>query len=456
MTEDSAEIRILVADDEEVMRLLLVRILTKKGYTVLVAQDGAEARRILEKQHVDLLLTDVRMPQMGGMEVLRWMQEQRLKIPVIVMTAYGSIPAAIEALKSGADNYITKPFERDEILEVVKASLKTSQLARENLRLKGLLEEGRRFDELVGSAAKMRKLYALIDAVADRDATVLIQGESGVGKELVARSIHRRSGRRDGAFVAMHLGAVPENLVAAELFGVVEGGFTGATTARRGAAQRAAGGTLFLDEIGDAPMVMQTALLRLLEQAEVAPVGSSVTETVDLRIVAATNIDLLEAVERGRFRKDLFYRLNVLALQVPALRQRLDDLPDLVRHFMAKQGFDDGLFPRETQAIFETYGWPGNVRELENVVTRMLALSANGQLEAGLIPPEIRAAALDASRRLPPLKEAVAAFESDYLAELLKATQGNVSEAARRAGTSRPTLHAKIQQYRLRPDQFRA
>ncbi|MFT7618811.1 MAG: DNA-binding NtrC family response regulator [Planctomycetota bacterium] len=448
--------RILVADDEESMRLFLVRMLSREGYEVTEAADGLVAKGLIENGSFDLLLTDLRMPKFEGMALLAWIQDQKGRLPVIVMTGYGTIPSAIEALKTGAENYVTKPFEKSEILKAVDAALETGRLAAENKRLKKLLEEGRTFGQLIGSSAPMRSLFDKIDAVANRSGTVLIQGESGTGKELVARAIHQRSDRAGGPFVAVHLGAIPANLVSSELFGVTKGAYTGATADRMGSVERATGGTLFLDEIGDASLDVQIALLRLLEAGEMTPVGSSVTTIVDTRIVAATNRALPAMVGDNKFRQDLYYRLHVFALDVPPLRRRKEDLTDLIRHFLALNGEDDRELPLALLAILQSHNWPGNVRELENVIERMLALSGGGELSKEHLPPELLAAKeKESSESAKPLKAAVAEFEKAHIEDVLSSAAGNVSAAARQLEVSRPTLHGKILMYRIDPDLYR-
>lgn len=448
--------RILVVDDEESMRLFLVRMLSRKGYDVSEAADGLAAKDLIQKESFDLVLTDLRMPRMEGMALLAWIVDQKIRLPVIVMTGYGSIPSAIEALKTGAENYVTKPFEKSEILKAVDAALETGRLAAENKQLKKLLEEGRRFGQLIGSSAPMRALFDQIDAVANRRGTVLIQGESGTGKELVARAIHERSDRSAGPFVPVHLGAIPENLVASELFGVVKGAFTGATADRTGSVERAHGGTLFLDEIGDASLEVQIAILRLLEHGEMTQVGSSQTSIVDTRIVVATNRSLSSLVEAKEFRQDLYYRLNVFALEVPPLRRRKEDLTDLAKHFLALNGEDGRELPMSVMAILQSHDWPGNVRELENIIERMLVLSGGAELSKEHLPEELLLLAETPSREEAlPLKVAVAEFEKVHIEEALRATSGNVSAAARQLEVSRPTLHGKILMYRIDPDLYR-
>ena len=448
--------RILIVDDEEAMRVFMRRSLEREGYDVTVAADGEEALRAAEGASFDLVITDLAMPGMTGMELLAELRRRRPGTVVIVMTGYGSISSAVQALKGGAVDYVTKPFEREEILRAVQAVLQASQLRAENRLLKRLLEEGRRFEGLVGSSAAMRSLYSRIEQVAARDGVALIHGESGCGKELVARAIHARSSRCAGPFVAFHAASMPAGLVAAELFGSTEGAFTGARE-RPGAARRASGGTLFLDEIGEIPLDVQPALLRLLQSGEVTALGSTRTESVDLRVVAATHRDLPSLVESGRFRQDLFFRLNVFPIEVPPLVRHREDIPDLIRHFLAIHGGEGLRLDLEAAAHLERHRWPGNVRELENVIVRMVALANGETLGVELLPEEIRNAGTEApaGEEVAGFKEAVAAFERRFLDRLLAQHGGNISEAARHTGLSRPTLHAKITQHRLDPDRYR-
>ncbi|MEE9394901.1 MAG: sigma-54 dependent transcriptional regulator [Planctomycetota bacterium] len=446
--------RLLVVDDEEAMRFYLQRLLKKRGFDVEIAADGAAARRLIQDQEFDLLLTDIRMPEVDGLALLQSTKVQRPGLPVIVMTGYGSIPDAIAALKAGADNYITKPFDREEILKVIGASLRASRLSAENQLLKRLLAEGRRFEGMVGTSPPMQQLYREIDIVAGKKGVVLIKGESGTGKELVARAIHARSPRHEGPFQAFHCAAVPVSLVAAELFGVEEGAYTGATVRRDGVCRRADGGTLFLDEIAEAPLEVQPALLRLLQSGEVSALGSSETSVLDLRIVAATHRDLKKRVEDNLFRQDLFFRFNVFSLTVPPLRKRRADIGELINHSLALHGRDEDAIDLEARALLEDQDWPGNVRQLQNVIERMLALGTKKTLGVDAVPEDCLTEPREVAN-LAPFREAVTAFEAQYLLRLLRSVQGNVSEAARRAGISRPTLHAKIQSLGIDPDEFR-
>ncbi len=460
MKNSAMKERVLIVDDEESMRVFLKRALGRRGLDVSAAADGRAAQDLLGQEEYDLLITDLSMPGTTGIELLRWSKERNPDLPVIVMTGYGSIPSAIEALKSGATDYITKPFDRDEILKAVESALETRRLRSESRRLRRLLDEKTSVHGIVGTSPVMRELYRNIEAVAARDGVVLIQGESGTGKELVARAIHESGARSGGPFQAFHAGSVPASLAAVELFGAVPGGFTGVERAREGAALRAAGGTLFLDEIGDVPLEVQPALLRLLESGEATPVGATETTRVDVRFVAATHRDLKSLVAEGLFREDLYFRLNVFPVIVPPLRRRTVDIPDLIRCFCERFHLPEMTPDLEALAILKSYDWPGNVRELENLVRRLSTTVAGGMIRASDVPEEFRHArhvwdggedSLDDH----PLKEALKAFERRYIQRLLARTRGNVAEAARQAGVSRPTLHAKIVQLRCDPDRYR-
>ena len=447
--------RLLVVDDEEAMRVFLRRTFAKRGADVHVAVDGVEALEFVEKRPVDLVVTDLRMPRMDGMELLARLREGYPGVKVVVMTGHGTIRSAIDALKSGAENYVTKPLDRDELIKTVDDALERTRLAGENRMLRELLDE-RRFEGLVGTSAVMRKLYRRVEEIADRDGAVLIQGESGTGKELVARAVHARSRRRDGPFVAIHCGAVPESLIASELFGVEAGAFTGAEQSRPGRVRAADNGTVLLDEIGEVRTDVQSALLRLVEGGEITPVGSGRTEKVDVRIIAATHRNLRERLDEGLFRDDLYYRLGVFVLDVPALRERRSDIRELVDHFIAVRPEPLEIEP-EALAMLESYDWPGNVRQLENAVARMVATAPGTTLGVDLVPEEVRAAPgiVVGDDEILPFKAARHRFERGYLADLMRRAAGNVSEASRLARISRPTLHAKLKAAGLEPDEFR-
>lgn len=452
------EPRVLVVDDEEAIRVFLERCLKKHGLHVTTSSGVADARDRLSVVGFDLVISDLRMPDGDGLEILRGLREDNKSTPFLVMTGFGSIKNAIEAVRAGAADYITKPFEREEMLEAVDAALANARLRQENRLLRELLDEGARFEGIVGTSPPMRELYRLIDEVAPREGCVLITGESGVGKELVARAVHRRSSRSAGPFVAFHCAAVPSNLLSAELFGVEKGAFTGAKSSRKGAVGRARGGTLFLDEIGDLPLDVQPLLLRLLEGGDIVRVGGSEEDATDVRIVAATNRDLSE--DCGDLREDLFYRLNVFPLHVPPLRSRRSDVSELLEFFLDRDAPDGPVLSLEAQASLESYDWPGNVRQLENIVARMLARSTTQLLLPEDVPDECREPARDilesaADPQHPePFKAAVARFERGYLTRLLSATGGNISEAARRAEVSRPTLHARLARYSIDAARF--
>ena len=456
MSELEIAARVLIVDDEEAMRVFLRRALKRQGYDPSVAESGDIAKLRLADESFDLLISDLKMPGCDGMELLGWCRRELPQLPVIVMTGHGSIRSAIDALKQGAENYITKPFDRDEILRAAEAALRARRLAAENRLLRRLLDDGPRFEGLIGASPPMRMVYRRIEEIAARDGGVLLLGESGTGKGAVAQALHARSPRAAKPFVTFSCPSVPPNLLAGELFGVERGAFTGADRSRAGAVQRAEGGTLFLDEIGELPLEAQPTLLRLLEERVVTPLGGRVAEPVDLRIVAATHRDLHAMVREGQFRDDLFYRLNVFPLELPALRERRGDIPDLMRHFFARLGVEEERIESELRQRLLTYDWPGNVRQLENLVERLVALAGEGPIGGALLPEEFLAAPESSGEEdWLPLKDAVAGFEAGYLNRLLRETRGNISEAARRAGVSRPTLHAKLGQLGIDAARFR-
>ncbi|HET6372629.1 MAG TPA: sigma-54 dependent transcriptional regulator [Candidatus Polarisedimenticolia bacterium] len=394
--------RVLVVEDERSLRDLLALMLRKEGYTVETAEGGVQATSRLAKDPFDLVITDVSMPGMTGLELLRHVRRTSPDASVILMTAYGSKENAIEALNEGAAYYVEKPFDLDEMKVVVKKTLDQKRLASENADLKsenrGLRAElqGRyRFDGLVGKSAKMRTIFHLIERVAGTGSTIMISGESGTGKELIARAIHYNSGRGDGAFVSINCGALPDELLESELFGHMKGSFTGAVATKKGLFEVADGGTIFLDEIGETTPAMQIKLLRVLQERTIRRVGGTEEIPVDVRVITATNQDLDAMVREKRFREDLFYRINVIPIRMPALREKPEDIPALAEHFLEKCRTAMGKaihgISAEAMGQLEGYGWPGNVRELENVIERAVALEAGEVIEPDSLPRELRA-----------------------------------------------------------------
>ncbi|MFH1672377.1 MAG: sigma-54 dependent transcriptional regulator [Pseudomonadota bacterium] len=444
--------KILVVDDEEHMLKLFEKILTKDGHEVRIAANVAEAIGLLEDETFDLMISDLMMPVLGGMDLLKEVKAGHLDIPFIVITAYGTIGSAVEAMKTGAFDYLTKPFQKDDIRLVVRKALQYCELRNEVRRLREELKGKDGAKEIVGKSKAMEEVFKLIARVADSQATVLIQGESGTGKELIARSVHNLSSRRDKPFVAVDCGVFPEHLLQSELFGHVKGAFTGAVTDKKGLFIAADGGTLFLDEIGSISPTVQLNLLRVLQEKEVRPVGSIKSIKGDVRVVAATNVDLERAVHDGRFRRDLYYRLAVVTVKVPPLRERKTDIPPIAYHFMRKytkiynKDLSD-ITPEAMQAIMES-PWPGNVRELENVMERAVLLSAGPLIDESSLPSPIRHEGSDGNKRLKPLKSATRTVsrkaEREAIQKALKNSKGNKTKAAQILGISRSSLYNKI------------
>jgi two-component system response regulator HydG len=392
---------------------------------------------------------------MDGRELFRRMGEVSPGSRTVLMTAFGSIKDAIAALQEGAEGYLEKPFETDELVAVVTKAAEKARLSAENRVLREQLAHGGAYAGLIGQSRVFRKLLRVVDRIAGRDGTVLITGESGTGKELVARAIHQMSARRSGPFVGVHCGALPEGLVETELFGVVEGAFTGAERSRTGYAERATGGILFLDEIGELPLQIQPSLLRFLESGEVVRVGGSEVLHPDVRVLTATNRDLRAMVEDGTFRADLFYRLNVLPVSVPPLRERVEDIPLLMARFLDDVGRPALVLGPDVIACLQGLPWPGNVRELRNLGERLASTIEEDVVEFSHLPAELRGDDLTPTESFRPYRMAMESFEREYLLGLLGQTRGNVSEAARLAGMPRPSLHARLSALKIEASEFR-
>src|SRR3954451_13783311 len=386
--------RILVVDDDGASRRLMAQILAEEGHAVVACSDGKEAMERLEGDgEFDLVVSDIRMVDMDGLEVLDWVRGHAPETPVLLVTAFGNVDGAVEAIRRGAYDYISKPYDVNAIKLVVDRALRHRRLSAENRRLKREIREKYALANVVGRSEGMLQVYKTAARVAATDATVLVVGESGTGKELVARAIHSSSPRAAGAFIAVDCGAIAEGVLESELFGHARGSFTGATGARRGLFEEASGGTLFLDEIGDIGPRIQGQLLRVLQEGEIRRVGESTAVSVDARVVAATNKDLAAEVKTGRFREDLFYRLNVVTIRLPSLRERLEDVPLLAEHFAAKHaGARGAALTTEAREALLAYDWPGNVRELENTVARALALNPGGTILPEDLPDAVREA----------------------------------------------------------------
>jgi DNA-binding NtrC family response regulator len=450
--------RLLVVDDERPQREMLGRILARAGFAVTTAQNGEEALERLDGEPFDLLLTDQRMPRLDGLELLERVQRLHPRLPVVLMTAYGTVSTAVEAMKRGAADYLTKPFDRDELLVVVDRTIRQRRLEDEVASLHGVLKDRKRLGSIIGASSAMQEVFSLIERVSYADVPVLITGESGTGKELVARAIHQGSQRASDPFVALNCGAVPDTLLESEFFGHERGAFTGAVRARAGRFEQADGGTLFLDEIGTMRVDLQAKLLRALQEQEIQRLGSDRPRSVDVRIVAATGEDLREAIRRKSFREDLFYRLNVVPIHLPPLRDRREDIPLLVRHFLENSarklsrdvpGVSAGAMER-----LQAYCWPGNVRELENCMERMLVLSRGGVLDTDDLPAALGegAGSPDGDVRgfeLPAEGVRLGQLESHLIRQALKRTGGKLHPAARLLGISYKTLQYRIRKHGL-------
>jgi len=444
--------RLLVVEDDDEMRAYLEEELAERGYVVLGAAGGQEALDRVAQTAVDVVITDLMMPEMKGSEVLANLHARDRDLPIVIITAFGSIDSAVDAIKAGAYHYLAKPFRFEQLLATVEGALRERRLKDELRRLRDTFEE-KRFT-IVAQSPCMIKVLDLIQRAAAADTPVLLTGESGTGKELLARALHSQSPRRSGPFLAVNCSAIPETLLESQLFGHRRGAFTDAREDRRGLFQEAGGGTLLLDEIGDMPRSLQAKLLRVLQEKEVHPIGAPAPVPVDVRIVAATNRDLESLVADGRFRNDLYYRLNVITIRVPALRERGEDLVPLVAHFLEKHGRRLGRsgcsLSSEAMDVLRRHPWPGNVRELENAIERALVLGRDDVLWIDDLPETFRVRPAGAPRldgQPVPLSE----VEREYIVKTLRAVRGNKAAAARLLGVDRKTLYRKLDLYGIRP-----
>jgi two-component system response regulator AtoC len=448
--------RVLVVDDEENLRLVLKTLLRRNGYEVESAATGEEALALVDSFGPDVVLTDVRMPKMGGLDLLAAMKSKGNDATVIVMSAYGNMDLAIEAMKAGAYDYVQKPFKHDEVVLALRKAEEREALRRENRALRDEIRKEHRFEDILAKSGNMQDIFRTIVKIAEFKTTVLITGESGVGKELVARAIHRRS-KRNGAFVALNCGAIPENLLESELFGHKKGAFTDAVADRRGLFEEAHGGTLFLDEIGELPLGLQVKLLRVLEDERIRRLGEARDIQVDVRIVTATHRDLLTETKHGRFREDLFYRLNVLHIHCPPLRERREDIPLLIEHFLARNNARLGTEVRgldtEARRLLFEYPWPGNVRELENTIERAMVLSEGDTITATDLPERVREARDPVQMQLASgelsVKKTMRIIEEILIRRALQKTKGNRTRAAEVLEISHRALLYKIKDYEI-------
>lgn len=452
---------LLIIDDEENMRHMLTTLLTRFGYTVDSASDGYQALQKVSSSQYDFVLCDLKMPNMGGMEFLKTARDHLAATTVIMMSAYGTIDSAIEAMKQGAYDYISKPFKTDEVYLALKKAEERESLKRENFWLKEQIrsiQESYTFANMVGKSKPMQAVFKMSAKAAQYDTTVLILGESGTGKELIARGIHYEGGRAQKPFIPVNCGGIPESLLESEFFGHKKGAFTGADRNKKGLFEEANGGTIFLDEIGELPLNLQVKFLRVLQESEIRPVGDSSTKTVDVRVIAATAKNLEEEAKEGAFRQDLFYRLNVFPITLPPLRDRTEDIPLLSRHFLTRYNQNLGKeiegISSEAMSIMLRHPWPGNVRELENVIERAVILSDEKIIAAENVPitPQAATGCPTLSDELTEgfsLKEAQRRLEKQLIIKALTATQGNRTKATQLLEISHPSLLSKIKAYNI-------
>ncbi len=441
--------KILVIDDDNSLRRVLEYNLQEEGYDVHAASSGEEGLYWFGQATPDLVITDMKMTGMDGLMVLKSIKERSPETLVIIITAFGTVDVAVEAMKNGAYDYITKPFNRDELKLTVKKALQFNGLTEENKRLKSELTDKADFRTIVGSSKEMEKVFDVIRKVADTEAAILITGESGTGKELVARSIHNNSSRRDAPFVAINCAAIPRDLLESELFGHVKGAFTGAVKDKTGKFQLAEGGTLFLDEIGELPLELQPKLLRALQEKEVEAVGGTTTQKLDVRVVSATNLDIDKAIANGTFREDLYYRLGVIPIHLPPLRERRKDIPLLIKYFSSKHGSDKVTFDKDALHTLVMYPWPGNVRELENTIERLLIMRNGDVIGTDELPEKFLENGVSGSAviKLPDEGYSLEQLEREVVIQALERNSWNQTAAARFLRIPRHTLIYRLEKY---------
>jgi DNA-binding NtrC family response regulator len=444
---------LLIVEDEAKMRRLLELNLTEEGYTVFTAPDAENGINILRQEKIDLVLTDLKLPGMGGLEFLQTVKRSHATLPVVVMTAYGTVETAVEAMKFGASDYVLKPFGMEEIKLILRKELDVHRLREENRSLREALGQRYQFRNIVAYSPKMQEVLATVERVAPTNSTVLLGGESGVGKDLIARAIHQHSRRAAEAFVKVNCTAIPENLLESELFGYEKGAFTGANNTKPGRFELADKGTIFLDEIGDVPGSIQVKLLHVLQDRQFERLGGTKTLKVDVRVLAATNQDLRAALEQGTFRQDLYYRLNVVPISIPPLRERKEEIPYLTDYFIARFAKESGkpltgITPAALKLLTD-FHWPGNVRELENIIERAVALTAGTIIDVADIrldcaPAISTASAPQGAIPFPPEGMTLEQFEDEIIRESLRRANGNKSQAARLLGLSRNALRYRL------------
>ena len=447
--------KILVVDDDQNILTVIQMRLEAEGYQVLKAVDSKQALSFSENNEIDLAVIDLILEDEDGIELMENLHQINPDIPVIILTAHGSIDSAVQAMKKGAFNYITKPFNYQELLMQINHCLEKSRLSKEVKNLRCLCDEKYGFNNIIGNSDGMRKVLEQVAQAAETESTVHIEGESGTGKELIAKSLHLASSRKDGPFVAINCAAIPETLLESELFGYKKGAFSGASKDRKGLFVEAHNGTFFLDEISEMPLTMQTKLLRVLEEREFYPLGGTKTIKVNTRIITASNKEVAEEVEKGNFRKDLFYRIHVILIKIPPLRERKEDIPLLAKHFLNKYA---SMMQREIKGFSASavqkllrHTWPGNVRELENTVESAVALAVHNKITDDLVLPKHGIK----ENRVKTMKQAKDDFLKDYLVRLIELTHGNISQAAKLAGKYRADLYELLKKYKLNPSDFR-
>ncbi len=449
---------ILVVDDEKNYLVVLDALLTAEGYEVITVDNAKDALKHITDSDVDLVITDMKMPGMDGMELLKESKRINPDIPVIMMTAYGTIEMAVEAMKNRAYDYITKPFQNEELKLTIKKALENHRLIKENRYLSQALSQRYRFGNIIGKSEAMMRVFEMIDKVSRTRSTVLITGPSGTGKELIAKAIHYNSHRKNKPFISVNCGALVETLLESELFGHEKGAFTGAVSMKKGRFELADGGTLFLDEVGEMPSSTQVKLLRVLQEMEFERVGGTKTIKVDVRVISASNKNLKEEVEKGKFREDLYYRLNVININVPSLKERMEDLRPLVHYFLEKYGKEAGkenitLTPEAWKLLY-SYPWPGNVRELENVIERAVVLNTTGSITPDDLPPELlgKEESLDIVRFIPldaDLQKTLEMIEEKLIRRALAHSNNVQAQAARLLGITKSLMQHKIKKYNI-------
>ena len=451
-TLESAEI--LFVDDESEIRFTVEEYLSRKGYDITIVDSGLKALELVKIRNFDIVFTDLKMPKFSGLELLKAIKEYRPEIEVIILTGYGTVTSAVEALKLGGYDYLQKPIKLDRVKHLIDRICEKRNLQKENILLKGRLQERYRYDELIGASPKMQQIYEIIARISQKGPTVLIQGESGTGKEVVAKVIQKSSDRRDKPFVSLNCSAIVEGILESELFGHVKGAFTGAIRDRVGLFEAAEGGTIFLDEISEMPQQLQVKLLRAIQEKKIRPVGASSELKVDVRIIAATNRNARELLTAGRLRKDLFYRLNVISIKMPPLRERNEDIPLLTNYFINKFGQTGNkrevkrISPEAMYALLD-YDWPGNVRELENIVERAFALGQGESIELIDLPAEIRdAPGVRHEKDIPTFS--LRENERTLIRKALLKTDGKKVQAAKLLEIDASTLYRKIAKYKIR------